>query len=1238
MWLHGTTPSELVSLLAGNRPLSLAIHTLFAGETGWLLSLLALPTVFGIDLLVWTVGLGVWVAAREGWPGSVLSALLAPRPALASVVVSLSSVLVGAGLVLASGAILDGVTGRKRSSWQPPWVRDTYRESLGLRALVTMIPVLGGAIDLVLSWVRGPGGDRFFITVDRAFLKYQSKREVKTILGASVGDWPLIARGLDLERDLQDPLMRLVSAPRDHAALLVILGDPGAGKTTLLRRLGKDLAEDGRPVLELRAAARGTVGWLSALTQLRRQSRRQPILLIDDIFRYEGIEDMLCDPTLDCTIIATSRTNEDRTRYVSTTNMLERLCVRVEGQAQSNWPRLEAPSERELAALRLRFNWPHLSDKKWREITTMRRGNDLVTAPLLVIMLQLAAYDLPTGHVTPFHEIISKTVEGLRQQNPDTYRAFGAICAFHRLGLQTPSAILDVLVRPGFGRALRADVAGPASTCAARGVIIPGQYHLYRECWQTGHEIIAEAATELEYADSVESYYEAVVKGANPSDREQAVFVCHMIHALLAHKHMALTQVLARTHAEHLDAHVAADPHRQVDWAHNFDVLGDRERGLRCLMGAEPKTARRMTIMLGLLEKYGKIQMAMSTARSWLEQHDEDSQVRTRYLGLVERRGNSEQVTSALLDTRDWLKRHDDNSEVRARYLAFVRRKAVPDWVATAVADAGAWLEKHEGESNVRVNYLALVESRGDPEQIASALDHTGAWLVRHDEDCQVRACYLGLTERKGNADQVAAVLQETRTWLARHEEDTEVRIGYLAVVEKKGDAGQVGSALTDVLAWLRRHDEDHYIRMRCLLFVGRKGNSNDVTAAITDTAAWLARHREDAAVRARYLILIEKRGGPGQVASALADTGAWLERNEDHSVRVRYLLLAGRKGSLTQLVAVVHKTRAWLECHDKDTGVRSRYLWLAAAKGGTGQTRVILKDVERWLKRHTGEDTDILARFLTLLKRWGAKEQKDSWVTLAFNWCQRNHAPDVLVALLTLACDCRDPTIRRSIVELAEQRASGCGRLEWTILGLCATLCESFLPPGEVRQRYVHALAAASARKTDIRSAFGRFLASQGDYQAAEHELRLACASRPTDSSIRDQWAFVLAALGRDEEAQQAWQQAIAHGHGMAKYRNNLGLFYTERGRLTEARKAFEDALAVKPDFFWAAKGLGEVNLREGNVEAAKRRFAQALALIPSSEEYLEARAQVQQRMRELFGAIPGVDPSTSCRGAPSC
>ena len=61
--------------------------------------LLGLPFVFGMDLLIWTVGVLLWLPMRQGWPGTALFAFFGRHERLGTAMITVSTALGGIGLV-----------------------------------------------------------------------------------------------------------------------------------------------------------------------------------------------------------------------------------------------------------------------------------------------------------------------------------------------------------------------------------------------------------------------------------------------------------------------------------------------------------------------------------------------------------------------------------------------------------------------------------------------------------------------------------------------------------------------------------------------------------------------------------------------------------------------------------------------------------------------------------------------------------------------------------------------------------------------------------------------------------------------------------------------------------------------------------------------------------------------------------------------------------------------------------
>ena len=161
--------------------------------------------------------------------------------------------------------------------------------------------------------------------------------------------------------------------------LMVILGEPGSGKTTLMRRIGADLAAKNRLVLELRPSMRTSLDWYPLVADLRAKVG-QPVILIDDIFRCPGIEELFADPALDCIVLGTTRTNEDRSNTIRAASSLRFLKITPDENSKASWTLLTSPSDHELALLRERKECREYSDREWEKLTTIRKDGSRVGA------------------------------------------------------------------------------------------------------------------------------------------------------------------------------------------------------------------------------------------------------------------------------------------------------------------------------------------------------------------------------------------------------------------------------------------------------------------------------------------------------------------------------------------------------------------------------------------------------------------------------------------------------------------------------------------------------------------------------------------------------------------------------------------------------------------------------------------------------------------------------------------
>ncbi len=165
---------------------------------------------------------------------------------------------------------------------------------------------------------------------------------------------------------------------------------------------------------------------------------------------------------------------------------------------------------------------------------------------------------------------------------------------------------------------------------------------------------------------------------------------------------------------------------------------------------------------------------------------------------------------------QEWLARHDENSEVRTRYLAFLMKlpPAFGEQRKSAAAATEHWLVRHDEDTSVRTQYLAFLMKlpRAFDKQRKKAAVATESWLVRHDEDTSVRTQYLAFLMKLPAefAEQRKKAAAATESWLARHDENSNVRTQYLAFLMKlPPESTEIRKqAALKTAAWLKMHPE----------------------------------------------------------------------------------------------------------------------------------------------------------------------------------------------------------------------------------------------------------------------------------------------------------------------------------------------------------------------------------------------------------------------------------------------
>src|SRR5207247_4925207 len=95
-------------------------------------------------------------------------------------------------------------------------------------------------------------------------------------------------------------------------------------------------------------------------------------------------------------------------------------------------------------------------------------------------------------------------------------------------------------------------------------------------------------------------------------------------------------------------------------------------------------------------------------------QHDEDTAVRTFYLGLVERKAEN-YLEKAVQDTESWLRKHPLATDVWSILIAILTRTHQPSHAAEI---ASAAISFHPRDQNLLEHYLDLIASQATEEEV----------------------------------------------------------------------------------------------------------------------------------------------------------------------------------------------------------------------------------------------------------------------------------------------------------------------------------------------------------------------------------------------------------------------------------------------------------------------------------------------------------------------------------------
>jgi len=152
-----------------------------------------------------------------------------------------------------------------------------------------------------------------------------------------------------------------------------------------------------------------------------------------------------------------------------------------------------------------------------------------------------------------------------------------------------------------------------------------------------------------------------------------------------------------------------------------------------------------------------------------------------------------------------------------------------------------------------------------------------------------------------------------------------------------------------------------------------------------------------------------------------------------------------------------------------------------------------------------------------------------------------------------------------------------------------------------EAARRCLGRAEAAGAGRAELRAAWGRYHAAQGDWSAARSAFRQALALRPADLRAREGLADVLAHEGKVREAEEEYLSMAREAPQDPERWFTLGRFYRAQGRHGEAAAALRRGLRLDPGRPQAWNLLAQSFRLDGHPAAAEKLYRGLLRRWPA-------------------------------------
>jgi len=1083
-----------------------------------------------------------------------------------------------------------------------------------------------------------------FDVLDQKFFHKRRGGETRILKLPSVSkNWSLITQRNYIDRDQQGEVFAQAEALANYSgiSLLLIRGQPGAGKTALMQWLAYELSGQHRLVLQKK---REEPYWLDPLWEFSEQIHQHFYLIADDVFRDDSILEELENNELQfpLTVIGTTRLNEDQQ------DKLRLRGYRIESLDLELSP---SPESQEKQRILDRICQEDGEAKARLEKMAAAERKQLMAAPsMLVLMLQLS-------EGKPFDLIVADVIRRLpSDEDYPVYQVFGVICSFYQYGMTTPAGVLPLCL-PDYSKKAVRDVVDFARDAELKGLVIKisrGGYERLR----TIHELIAQTAMTVKYRRSRGENlpYSPSLLADHLRAAIPALDATKETHQRWAYDGLRLLAVsgevtLVRQVLDDYPNQIQSLQHKSgvtgwLIWSKMYEAVGllaERDRCLDAILSTEPQSLWEWTYWLSLIQRRGTNQQkqeAIAQTSSWLQQHPDDSHVRTKYLALIGQSGTSQQKQEAIALTSSWLQLHPDDITVRTKYLALIGQCGTPPQTQEAISQTSSWLQRHPDDKSVRRQYLVLIGQFGTPSQQQEAIALTSSWLQLHPDDHEIRRHYLGLIEHCGTPPQKQEAIALTSSWLQLQPGNKSVRLNYLALIEQCGTTKQKQEAIALTSSWLQLQPDNKTVRTKYLALIGQCGTTQQKQEAITQTTTWLQLNPYNRSVRTKYLALIEQCGTSQQKQEAIALTTTWLQLHpDDYEVRTKYLALIGQCGTSQQKQEAIALTTTWLQLHPDNTSVRTSYLAVVRKAGkDIIEIEPIIIQQWQWISQQAQVDQSLWTAFLPVLYY----HAQPRLIQKAVNLVLQQYPKDATIICLIFGCFQNDldyETCYRLADLISQSRLH---TSQWQSVIYAANFFRDYGELDKATELYRRTIKSAKFRikkygddlqKTvnfaSLNYAFLLLLRQPPDPYTAMDSLQPILTKTPKHCVAHWYMArcYQAQAHNYSSKGRKVYQQAIKHFQQAIKFDNQknghfwyeFGCFYRDAMQNpTEARTCFENSLNQTINLR-ACVDLAELEVADGNFDRARELLQQGLALVSITRPEREQRDRLESRIQAI-------------------